>query len=262
MKRILYGKLPSEYTERMLINETDVSEKVISALYHSVTEYCFGYMVCGYTSIWYHVNRYSQNKTKYISCVCKEFEEYDDILAPSDMFDYFFHTETDVCQHLISGTYQLRQYRISYPPSEHIAKMYKGLLDILRDKGRLVIIISSDKGKEFFLSSALHLLARFLYVLPIKMRNYISFSVGGNNICNGLDICVVSKPVMLLDHDVTVDLTVAPKESISAETLSVIGRDSLTVMIIPMRRSRNCLINVLLSVIICLLFLGYIFMIW
>lgn len=219
MKRILYGKLPSEYTEHMIINETEVSEEVISALYHSVTEYCFGYMVCGHTSIWYHVNRYSQNKAEYISCVCKDFEECEDILSPLEMFDYSFHTETDVSQNLKSGTYRLRQYRISYPPTEHIAKMYKGLLDILRYNGRLIIIMSSEKEKEFFLSSALHLLARFFYVLPIKMRNYISFSVGGNNIGNGLHICVVSEPVMLLDHDVTVDLTVPPKESILNETL-------------------------------------------
>ncbi len=221
MKRILYGDLGSE---RMIFNETDLSEPVISALYRNVRTYSFGYKIFGDQGMWYYVNKYNQRGAGYISCVCDRIPDINDedasiFSAPLGMFDISFHTIPEFEEEYRAGSYSLEEYPIFYPSSQHIAMMYQKLLDVLPTGGKLIIYMPSSQGKDVFISNALNFLARFIDILPIALKGMISFSIGDQNFADYANISVISSMDAVSPQDV-IDITSEPSDCITPGTLA------------------------------------------
>ena len=128
----------------MILNETNLPETMVSAMYRKVSKYAFGYNTCGNTGIWYYVNKYNQRSAGYISCVCQELpseeEEYDDFSAPFALFDVAFHTIAEFEEACPTGTLRLRNYaKVSYPSRSCIAEMYHRLLEVLPNNDKMIV---------------------------------------------------------------------------------------------------------------------------
>ena len=222
MKRILYGDLGSE---RMIFNETNLSEPVISALYRNVKTYSFGYKIFGNQGMWYYVNKYNQRGAGYISCVCDMLPDINDdddagiFSAPLGMFDIAFHNISEFEEEYRSGSYTLNEYPIFYPSSQHIALMYQKLLDVLPNGGKLVIYMPASQGKDVFISNAINFLARFIDILPAALNSIISFSIGEQNSTDYANISIVSSLNGVRLEDV-VDITSEPENYIMPMTLA------------------------------------------
>ena len=221
-ENILYGDIGSE---RMILNETNLPETMISAMYRKVNKYSFGYNTYGNTGIWYYVNKYNRRSAGYISCVCQELpsdeEEYDDFSAPFALFDIAFHTIDEFEKACPTGTLRLRNYnKVSYPSRSCIAEMYHRLLEVLPNNGKVIVYIPDNEGKEFFISKAINLLERFLYVVPVGMRHLISFSIGEETHQDRVNISIVSDRPQLNAQGILIDTTNEGHEDISSDLLA------------------------------------------
>lgn len=221
-KTILYGDIGSE---RMILNETNLPETMVSAMYRKVSKYAFGYNTCGNTGIWYYVNKYNQRSAGYISCVCQELpsdeEEYDDFSAPFALFEVAFHTIDEFEETCPAGTLRLRNYaKVSYPSRSCIAEMYHRLLEVLPNNDKMIVYIPDNEGKEFFISKAINLLERFLYVVPVGIRPLISFSIGEETHQDCVNISIVSERPPLNAQGILIDTTNESHEDISSDLLA------------------------------------------
>ncbi len=209
MGNILYGDLGSE---RMIFNYTSISETVISELYRNVKTYSFGYRLVGNIGMWYYVNKYNQRGAGYISCVCNKLPPYDsehyaEMSSALILFGVNFHTIEEFEESYKDGSYGLVPYQISYPDANHIAEMYEKLMEILPKNGKMIIYMPCVYGREVFISNAVNLLARFFYVLPLGLRNKISFSIGNEKTDDNANISIVESLENIKYGDTVIDCT-------------------------------------------------------